>query len=95
MAWQEDEESEFMDIDFNKNETHRVLRLRKRMAEDGGTIMTFECKNGLDISDLKDDLHEFGLCIARSMFSNENIVEEDRGITFRGVNVKTLTFGSD
>ena len=89
-AWQEDDESKFMDFKVvakdGGGEDFRVVRLRVRPAEAdaGGSIVSFESES--DISDLQSDLTEVAMNIASAAMKSE-FIEEDRGVTFRGINV--------
>ena len=87
--WLEDDESKFMDLSITKNGNDRVVRLRIRDAAEGGALVTLECES--DISDLQSDLHDLAMNIAKLAHGTDEILEEDRGVSFRGVNVKSFT----
>lgn len=71
----------------------RVVRLRVRPAPadfpGGGSLITFESES--DISDLQSSLRNLATKILTKREEDEPgcIVEEDKGIKFRGVNVMT------
>jgi hypothetical protein len=94
-AWQEDAESKFMDFKAVAKDSGgdcRVVRLRVRQAEAeaGGSLITFESES--DISDLQPFLREFAMNTASETMKSADggiheFVEEDRGVTFRGIKV--------
>ena len=95
-AWQEDDESKFMDFKVvakdGGGDDCRVVRLRVRSAEAdaGGSIVSFESES--DISDLQSHLTEVAMNIASAAMKSagggiDEFIEEDRGVTFRGINV--------
>ena len=100
--WQEDDESKFMDFEV-ADDSGRVVRLRVLPAPPdvpgGGSLITFESES--DISDLQSHLRTLAMNIAKQVATKAvhgeeegddcGFVEEDRGVTFRGVKVMTYS----